>query len=52
MLISGAALVSTGIFRIRWQVGGTPYVQKTINAEKVKNAIASLFSTRNQVAFA
>lgn len=47
----GAALVSTDIFRFQLQVGGTPYVQIKINANKLKNTFATLF-TKNTVAFA
>ena len=36
-------MVSTGSLEHRWQVGGTRYEQKAINANKVKNALASLF---------
>ena len=36
-------LVSTGMFMLRWQVGGTRYEQKAINANKVKNVFATLF---------
>ena len=39
----GMLMVSTGSLEHRWQVGGTRYEQKAINANKVKNVFASLF---------
>ena len=36
-------MVSTGILSTKLQVGGTRYEQKAINANKVKDAFASLF---------
>ena len=52
ILYTWGRLVSTGYLRIKLQVEGTPYVHKKINAKNVKNVLANLFSTRNQVAFA
>jgi len=44
---TGLYLVSTGILSIKLQVGGTRYEQKAINANKVKNAFASLFRSNS-----
>lgn len=54
ILAYGDALVSTEIFEFKMQVGGTRYVQKAINANKFKSAVASLFNTKSvgTVAFA
>ena len=49
----GLFLVSTGIVEHRWQVEFPRYGYKKINAEKVKNAVATLFGfNRQAVAYA
>ena len=48
----GTDLVSTGIVEHRWQVGLFHVRAKKINAEKVKNAVATLFGFNRQVAYA
>ena len=48
----GADLVSTGIVEHRWQVECPRHGHKKINANKIKNAVATLFGVRQAVAFA
>ena len=48
----GADLVSTGILERRWQVEGSRYEQKAINANKLKNAVANMFGGSQTLAFA
>jgi len=48
----GDDLVSTGIVEHRWQVECPRYGHKKINANKIKNAIATLFGANQAVAFA
>jgi len=50
--VYGADLVSTGIVEHRWQVGCRRYRHKKINANKIKNAVATLFGANQAVAFA
>jgi len=45
-------LGSTEIVEHRWQVECSRYGHKKINAEKVKNAVATLFGFNRQVAYA
>lgn len=48
----GADLVSTGILEHRWQVECPRHGHKKINAKNIKNVVASMFGTRQAVAFA
>lgn len=48
----GMLMVSTGSLEHRWQVGGTRYEQKAINANKIKNAFANMFGGSQAYAFA
>ena len=50
--IHGADLVSTGIIEHRWQVECPRHGHKKINAKKLSNVVASMFGTRQAVAFA
>ena len=52
MRIYGADLVSTGIVEHRWQVECPRHGHKKINAEKLNNAVASLFGGRQVAAYA
>ena len=45
-------MVSTGIVEHRWQVECPRHGHKKINANKIKNAVATLFGVRQAVAFA
>jgi len=51
-MVYGADLVSTGIVEHRWQVECSRYEHKKINAKNIKNVVASMFGTRQAVAFA
>ena len=48
--LHGADLVSTGILEHRWQVECPRYGHKKINANKIKNAVATLFGVRPTMA--
>ena len=48
----GDDLVSTGIVEHRWQVECPRHGHKKINANKIKNAVATLFGANQAVAFA
>ena len=48
--VHGADLVSTGIVEHGWQVGCRRYRHKKINANKIKNAVATLFGVRPTMA--
>ena len=52
MYTYGADMVSTGIVEHRWQVECPRYGHKKINANKIKNAFASMFGRNQAVAFA
>ena len=52
MYAHGADLVSTGIAEHRWQVECPRHGHKKINAKKLSNVVASMFGTRQAVAFA
>ena len=52
MCTHGADMVSTGIREHRWQVECPRHGHKKINAKKISNVVASMFGTRQAVAFA
>ena len=52
MYTYGDDLVSTGIVEHRWQVECPRHGHKKINANKIKNAVATLFGANQAVAFA
>ena len=45
-------MVSTELFSHGWQVDCSRYEHKKINANKIKNAVATLFGANQAVAFA